>query len=125
MRRTARSGYPRLTATAALSPWATLPVAAPGAAGVGAVVSDATGAVPGPVGRGTTVSGGTRTVEGANVDDMVVLGSVTHSNAWKGTATSFSPMPRKPPTPITTASAAPSRLTSTSRTSPILALSAP
>src|SRR3954468_15824894 len=96
MRRTARSGYPRLTATAALSPSATLPVAAPGAAGVGAVVSDATDAAPGPAGRGTTVSGGTGPVGGVTVDVAVGLGSLTHSSAVNGTATSFSPIPRNP-----------------------------
>src|SRR3954451_15541206 len=59
------------------------------------------------------------------VDLAAVLGSVVHSSALNGTATSFSPIPRNPPTPITIASAAPSRLSSTSRTSPILALSVP
>src|ERR1700681_140524 len=45
------------------------------------------------------------------------------SVAWmalKGTATSFSPMPRKPPTDTMKASTLPSLLTSTSLISPIL-----
>src|SRR5215467_15079845 len=40
--------------------------------------------------------------------------------ALKGTATSFSPIPRKPPTPTMSAVALPSRSTSTSMISPIL-----
>src|SRR6185436_2310960 len=39
-----------------------------------------------------------------------------------GTMTCFSPMPRKPPTPITSALILPSALSSTSSTSPILLL---
>src|SRR3954470_1733275 len=50
---------------------------------------------------------------------------IIHSTALKGTATSFSPIPKKPPTPITTASALPFRSMRTSLTSPIRSLFAP
>ena len=57
-------------------------------------------------------------VVGVPVPD-VICGRALKSRDWKGTATSFSPIPRKPPTPITTAIACPLRSTITSFTSPI------
>src|SRR5215210_7760672 len=50
---------------------------------------------------------------------------IIHSTDLNGTATSFSPIPKNPPTPMTTASALPLRSTRTSLTSPIRSLFAP
>src|SRR5215218_8881507 len=50
------------------------------------------------------------------------LRSYFHSTALNGSATSFSPIPRKPPTPTTIASALPLRSIRTSLTSPIFSL---
>src|SRR5215213_5093020 len=49
----------------------------------------------------------------------------TSSSCWNGTATSFSPIPRKPPTPTTTAVTWPLRSTMMSFTSPIDSLLGP
>lgn len=51
--------------------------------------------------------------------------SVTNSNALKGIATSFWPMPRKPPTPTTSATMLPSRDKRMSLMSPTFSLLAP
>ncbi len=51
--------------------------------------------------------------------------SVTNSNALNGIATSFWPMPRKPPTPTTSATMLPSRDIKISLMSPTLSLLAP
>jgi len=48
-----------------------------------------------------------------------------HRSDEKGTATDFGPIPRKPPTPISTPAARPSRLTSTSSISPMRVMSEP
>src|SRR5262245_15744258 len=50
----------------------------------------------------------------------LLLSLVVVRTELKGTATSFSPMPRKPPTPTMSAGILPSRSTSTSMISPIL-----
>ena len=50
----------------------------------------------------------------------LLLSLVVTCTALKGTATSFSPIPRKPPTPTMSAVTLPSRSTSTSLISPIL-----
>src|SRR3954452_19969870 len=71
------------------------------------------------------VAGGLFTAEPlvlAATDERLAL---VHSTVWNGIATFFSPMPRKPPTPITTALAFPVRSRITSLTSPIFSLFAP
>lgn len=51
--------------------------------------------------------------------------SVTNSNAWNGIATSFWPMPRKPPTPTTSAMTCPCWSIRMSSMSPTFSLLAP
>src|SRR5688572_18371141 len=119
-----RSAAGRLAAVVPVAP--VVPVVA-GAAPV-AVAALPAGAVPAAGAPGAAVPAGRL----ALVPSVRLVGagerelrSYFHSTALNGIATSFSPMPRKPPTPTTIASALPCRSIRTSLTSPIFSLLAP